>query len=80
MSFFDYNYNYEKGAYSTIRFDWDNAAKKLTIGTREGNFPGMLKNRKFRVTLVDKNTKSGHIPAKATRTVSYNGKATTVRF
>lgn len=74
------NYNYENGAYSTIRFDWDDAAKKLTIGTREGSFPGMLKNRKFKVTLVDTNTKSGHIPAKATRTVSYNGKAMTVKF
>ena len=46
------NYNYEHGAYSTIRMTWNDAAKKLTIAHREGQFPGMLTERSFRVRLV----------------------------
>lgn len=46
------NYNYEKGAYSTIRFVWDDKRKTLTIDQRIGDFPGMLKNRVFNVVLV----------------------------
>lgn len=69
------NYNYENGTYSTILFDWDDAAKTLTIGDREGSFPGMLKSRKFRVTLVDADTPSGDKKAKKSRLISYKGKA-----
>ena len=49
------NYNYEKGAFSTITFNWDNAKKTLTIGDRKGAFPGMLAERKFNIVLVSKN-------------------------
>ena len=45
------NYNYEKGAYSTIKFNYDDAKKKLTISERKGEFPGMLKSRTFNVIL-----------------------------
>jgi alpha-D-xyloside xylohydrolase len=46
------NYNYEKGFYATIPFKWDEKAKRLTIGAREGQFPGMLEKRTFRVVWV----------------------------
>ena len=36
------SYNYEKGVYSTITFSWNDKARKLTIGARKGDFPGML--------------------------------------
>ena len=36
------NYNYEKGAYSTITFTWNDAKRRLTINDRRGSFPGML--------------------------------------
>ncbi len=48
----DVNYNYEKGAYSTILFSWDDAARTLSIGERKGEFPGMLKRRRFNLVLV----------------------------
>lgn len=69
------NYNYEKGTYSTIIFKWDDTRKILTIGERNGKFPGMLKNRKFNIVLV----KEGHgigdqSTVKADKTVSYCGK------
>lgn len=53
------NYNYEKGQYSTIQLTYDDAGKTLTIGKREGSYPGMLQQRTFRVVNVSK----GHATA-----------------
>ncbi|GAO28587.1 glycoside hydrolase family 31 protein [Geofilum rubicundum] len=64
------NYNYESGAYSEIPISWNNAARKLTIGARKGSFKGMLKSRKFTITLIDGTTK----------TVDYNGKKVVVKL
>jgi alpha-D-xyloside xylohydrolase len=49
-------YAYEKGAHATIALHWEDRIKTLTISPREGSFPGMLKERIFKVVLV----KSGH--------------------
>ena len=57
------NYNYEKGVYATIPFHWDNARRTLTIGTRQGTYPGMLTERKFTIVLPDG----------ISQTVDYNG-------
>ncbi|MCX8094336.1 MAG: DUF4968 domain-containing protein [Candidatus Goldbacteria bacterium] len=46
------NYNHEKGAYSIIPFKWDDKNKILTIGKRNGKFPGMLLKRKFNIVFV----------------------------
>ena len=46
------NYNYEKGAYATIPFSYDDASRTLRIGAREGAFPGMLQERRFIVVPV----------------------------
>ena len=62
------SYNYERGAYSTITFRWNDRARTLTIGERHGSYPGMLMNRQFTVVLPD-----GTI-----RTVNYNGLEQTV--
>ncbi len=45
-------YDYEKGAYSTILFSWNEKQRLLSIGKRSGEFPGMLKQRKFHVVWV----------------------------
>ena len=57
------NYNYEKGVYSTIKFKWNNATRTLTIANRQGQYPGMLQNRKFTIALPDGTS----------RTIEYNG-------
>ncbi len=44
-------YGYESGAYSTIEFLWDDASSCLTIGSRKGSFPSMLKERTFTVNV-----------------------------
>lgn len=46
------NNNYEKGAFSRITFTYDEKAKALTIHPRQGEFPGMLKNRTFELVWV----------------------------
>jgi len=75
------NYNYEKGVFATIPFSWDDTAQRLTIGSRRGRFPGMLKDRTFRIVLVSKGHGSGIEPAtQADRIVEYSGKRIDVKF
>lgn len=74
------NYNYEKGVYSTIRFQWNDKTRKLTIEDRQGEFPGILKNRKFNVVLVNQKSGTGDAPMKGGKSVNYTGKKTTVKF
>lgn len=73
------NYNYEQGAFSQIRFHWDDASYILTIGQRTGKFEGMLTERKFNVVLVDSQTPSGAAPAKGVEVV-YDGTETQADF
>ena len=47
------NYNYEKGVYATIPLSWTERTRTLTIGERQGNYPGMLQKRKFTVVTPD---------------------------
>jgi alpha-D-xyloside xylohydrolase len=68
------NYNYEKGAYSTIPFLWDDAAHSLTIGDRIGSFPGILPSRMLRIVFVGTNHGiGGDFTEPADKTVSYSG-------
>jgi len=46
------NYNYEKGLYSEIKFQWDDKNKVLIVHDRKGSFPGMYEIRTFRIVLV----------------------------
>ena len=61
------NYNYEKGLYSMIEFEYDDRMKLLSIEEREGEFPGMLQERIFNIIPVSKNGVG------KTQTVRYNG-------
>ena len=74
------NYNYEKGAYSTITFTYDDSARTLTLGDRKGEFPGMLTERKFNIVLVT--PENGFAYPKASKGVEtvYNGAAVTVNL
>jgi len=68
-------YNYEKGAYATIPLRWDDAKGALTIGDRQGQFPGMLASRTFRVVFVGENHGVGVAPADSPdKVVTYSGK------
>jgi alpha-D-xyloside xylohydrolase len=75
------NYNYEKGAFATINFKWDNAKHLLTIGKRNGSFAGMQQQREFKIIIVSK-TKGFGIEPSATpdKTIKYDGNETIVTF
>ncbi len=69
------NYDYEKGVYITIPVTWDEEQQTLTIGSRRGSFPGMLKKRTFRIVWVEKGHGTGIYPEeKADKVVEYEGK------
>ncbi len=74
------NYNYEDGKSSRITFTWNDADNTLTISDRDGAYPGMLKNRKFNVSLVDQTSASGHQTEPKSKKISYAGKKTTVKL
>jgi alpha-D-xyloside xylohydrolase len=72
-------YGYEKGALARIPLRWDDAARTLTIGRREGTFPGMLAERTFHVVLVTKDRPLGFsFDPPAGHTVNYRGEAVAV--
>jgi alpha-D-xyloside xylohydrolase len=67
-------YNYEQGKYSTITMNWNEAAKTLTIGNRNGDFPGMLNDRTLNIVWVGAKNGKGIEPAKQAQEVHYSGK------
>ncbi|HET7105125.1 MAG TPA: glycoside hydrolase family 31 protein [Terracidiphilus sp.] len=68
------NYDYTRGQYATIQLHWTDASRILTIGARHGSFPGMLRNRTFRIVLVGKDHGVGIDPSPtADKTVTYGG-------
>jgi len=70
------NYNYEKGLYSTIDITYDDASKSVSFGQRKGHYPGMLKNRRFNVVLITKDTPQPlNLENPKGTIVNYNGKA-----
>ena len=58
------NYNYEKGAYSTINIKWNERARTLKIGERQGQFKGMIQQRRFTILMPDGQK----------QTINYDGK------
>ena len=68
-------YGYEKGEYSTIPLVWNEASRTLSVGEREGSYPGMLESRRFRVKVVDPSHPFVWNPDVAAQEVLYEGKA-----
>ncbi|MCU7520223.1 MAG: DUF5110 domain-containing protein [Ignavibacteria bacterium] len=68
------NYNYEKGTYSVIPIRWNEKDQELTIGKREGTFPGMPEKMTFNIIWVNKNHGTGgDESSKPDRSLNYNG-------
>jgi alpha-D-xyloside xylohydrolase len=72
-------YNYEKGQYATIEMNWNETDQTLTIKDREGEFPGMLKNRTLYVVWVSPKNGTGIEPAKKYETIRYTGKEVIIK-
>ena len=73
-------YGYEKGAYAVIPISWSDSARTLTIGSREGEFPGMLKDRKFTVIVVDPEHPAPYNPDAKGTVLEYSGEAVSRSF
>jgi len=74
-------YNYEKGIYSTINFNWDDAKKQLTIGSRNGSFPGMPTERQIQVVLVAPGHGAGiEITQQPNKIIKYAGEQQTIQL
>ncbi len=55
------SYNYEKGVYATITFKWNDSKKTLTIGERNGQYPGMLEKRRFTIVMPNQDATEGKV-------------------
>jgi alpha-D-xyloside xylohydrolase len=68
-------YAYEQGQHSVIPFQWNNKSAALTIGARQGNFPGMVNLRKFRIVLVESgHGTGGEITTRPNKEITFEGK------
>ena len=74
-------YNYEKGEFATITFNWKDKNKTLNISARKGRFPGMLIKRKFSVVVVKEGVATGvETATKFDQVIGYDGKAVSVKI
>lgn len=73
-------YDYETGARSVIRFQWDDRNSVLTIFPREGAWPGMSAERDFRIVIVRDGKGDGLDAESSDVKVLYNGQRLTVNM
>lgn len=71
------NYDYEKGFFSVIRFNWNDTRNELTIMRRDGKFPDMNTIRKIRIIKMS-DSLSGNINKE--KMVIYNGEKMVVKL
>lgn len=70
-------YGYEHGEFATTRLVWHDATQTLTVGARQGGFPGLVPSRMLNVTLVQPGVK----PAAAIRrALVYRGQPAELKF
>jgi alpha-D-xyloside xylohydrolase len=73
------NYNYEKGAFTIIRFEYSDKTKTLTIEKGKGSFPGMLKDRNVRIHFVNpEENQIFNLSVEPDAILKYSGKKLTV--
>jgi alpha-D-xyloside xylohydrolase len=74
-------YGYERGELSRIPIRWNDVTRTLTVGTREGSFPGMLSTRTFEVVLVSADAPVGFsFTPTSQRSLPYSGDAIETTF
>lgn len=66
-------YAYEKGQRATYELAWNDARRVLTIGARQGRFPGMIERRTLNIVMADA-AGGGIDPASPSTTVTYDGR------
>lgn len=75
------NYNYEQGKFAVIPLTYNEKARTLTIGDRQGEFDGMLKERTIHVVWVtQKNMQKLDFGVKPAQIIHYDGSAQVVKM
>jgi alpha-D-xyloside xylohydrolase len=73
-------YEYEHGVHSVIPMHWSESTRTLTIGQREGKYPGMPASLEMKVVLVSAGHGTGLEPtANPDKLVVYNGQSISVQ-
>jgi alpha-D-xyloside xylohydrolase len=67
------SYAYERDEFSRIPISWHERTGTLTIGARQGSFPGMRRERTFNVIVVSNTGPIAYGEPVTSRTVSYRG-------
>jgi alpha-D-xyloside xylohydrolase len=75
------NYNYEKGSFATIKFQWNDATRTFSVSKRQGSYPGMINERIFNIIVVGRSKGSGVGLVQAPdKTIQYNGQEVIVKL
>lgn len=75
------SYRYTGGAYTTIAIHWNDAARTLTFGRRDGSFEGMPAKHTFDVVIVASgHGVGGESTATPDKSVEYTGEQQEVKF
>jgi alpha-D-xyloside xylohydrolase len=75
------SYRYERGAHSIIPLHWDDAARMLTIGAREGSYPGMAAGHTFNVVIVAAGHGAGAEPTQTPdKSIQFTGAKIEAKF
>jgi alpha-D-xyloside xylohydrolase len=75
------SYRYQNGVHAIIPIHWDDAARTLSVGTRQGRFPGMSATHTFNVVVVAAGHGVGGDPtARPDRKIEYTGDKVDAKF
>jgi alpha-D-xyloside xylohydrolase len=73
------SYDYEKGQHAIIPIHWNDKSGTLTIGARQGSFPGMAEKQTFNIVFVGEDHGAGEaVSSRFDRQITYDG--TEVRY
>ncbi len=75
------NYNYEQGKFAMIPLRYSEKDRVLTIGKRQGEFPGMLQTRTFEIIWIgEEKPAEPSFQSKPDAIVTYNGNLQSVKI
>jgi alpha-D-xyloside xylohydrolase len=75
------SYGYEQGQHATIAIHWNDATRTLTLGTRQGSYPGMAPGHTFNVVIVSAGRGVGpDATAAPDKTIQYSGAKIETKF
>ena len=74
-------YDYEHGQHAVIPMHWNDSTERLTIGAREGSYPGVVEKRAFQIVLVGSGHGSGgNVTDHADKQIEYDGREISIEI